>query len=112
MPIDFFMQHLLADSALAASAARAVESICCANMHSLAPSWHRRRESPPLAVTLIVAICSVCHGLAIHSDTALIVAGATQAATSLISIAVSSPMPAFQFVAKIRAILVGEGTST
>lgn len=111
MPIDFFVRQLLADATLAAAAARALESICYANMHALAPSWHRRESPPPPTVTLIAAICSACHGLAIHSDTALIAAAATQAATSLILIAVSRPMPAFQVVARIRASLVGQGTS-
>lgn len=110
MPNDFFVRHLLADATLAAAAARAIESICSANIHAPAPSWHRRQLPPP-TVTMIAAICSLCHGLAIQSDTALIAAAATQAATSLILIAMSRPIPAFQFVAKIRANLVGQGTS-
>lgn len=102
MPNDFFVRHLLADATLAAAAARAIESICSANIHALAPSWHRR-QSPPPTVTMIAAICSLCHGLAIQSDTALIAA----AATSLILIATSRLIPAFQVVARIRANLVG-----
>lgn len=111
MPNDFFVRHLLADATLAAAAARALESICSAHIHALAPSWHRCQSPPPPTVTLIAAICSLCDGLAMHIDTAPIAAAATQAATSTILIAMSRPIPAFQLVTKIRANLVGRGTS-
>ena len=110
MPIDLVIDRLLADATLAATAARALEAIRSTTAKTLGSSWDGRQASPS-PVSLVAAICSLCHGLAIQGDIVSIAAAAAQLAAQLIVIVLSRSVPAQAVLVKINASVASEGSS-
>ena len=109
MPIALFIDHLLADATLAAAAARALEAIRSTSVRTLGSSWHGRQASPS-PISLVAAICSLCHGLAVQGDIVSIAAAAAQLAAQLVVIVLSRSVPAHAVLAKINASAAGKGS--